>query len=101
MRALVYEGSGRISLQRSPYPQIEAPTDTVLRLVKTTICGTGLHIVKDDVPTNPGATNSPLALKLGAAQPRALTGSGVGEECKWRQKRSVDCTDHVLALADQ
>jgi alcohol dehydrogenase len=32
-------------------PQIAAPTDAIVRITKTTICGTDLHILKGDVPT--------------------------------------------------
>ncbi len=32
-------------------PEITAPTDAVVRVTRTTICGTDLHILKGDVPT--------------------------------------------------
>jgi len=32
-------------------PEIAAPTDAIVRVVKTTICGTDLHILKGDLPT--------------------------------------------------
>jgi len=32
-------------------PEIETPADAVVKIVKTTICGTDLHILKGDVPT--------------------------------------------------
>jgi alcohol dehydrogenase len=55
MKALVYEGSGRKSLQDAPKPSIREPGDAIVRIVKTTICGTDLHILKGDVPTcSPG-----------------------------------------------
>lgn len=31
-------------------PVLRKPTDAIVRLVKTTICGTDLHIIKGDVP---------------------------------------------------
>ncbi|MBB5374437.1 zinc-dependent alcohol dehydrogenase family protein [Acidocella aromatica] len=34
-----------------PKPRIEASTDVIVKLAKTTICGTDLHILKGDVPT--------------------------------------------------
>ena len=34
-----------------PKPEITAPTDAIVKIVKTTICGTDLHILKGDVPT--------------------------------------------------
>jgi len=32
-------------------PEIIAPSDAIVKIVKTTICGTDLHILKGDVPT--------------------------------------------------
>jgi alcohol dehydrogenase len=51
MKALVYQGPGRKALEERPMPKIAAPTDAVVRITKTTICGTDLHILKGDVPT--------------------------------------------------
>ncbi|MDQ6626666.1 MAG: zinc-dependent alcohol dehydrogenase family protein [Verrucomicrobiota bacterium] len=51
MRALVYLGPGKRALQERPRPKIEAPSDAVVRVIATTICGTDLHILKGDVPT--------------------------------------------------
>jgi alcohol dehydrogenase len=51
MRALVYLGPGRKSLEDRPIPEVRAPTDAIVKIVKTTICGTDLHILKGDVPT--------------------------------------------------
>lgn len=51
MKALVYEGPGRKSLQDRPTPKIAASTDAIVRVTRTTICGTDLHILKGDVPT--------------------------------------------------
>jgi alcohol dehydrogenase len=55
MKALVYQGPGKKSLQDHPKPQITAPTDAIIKITKTTICGTDLHILKGDLPTcHPG-----------------------------------------------
>ena len=51
MKALVYLGDGKKAFQDKPKPGITAPTDAIVRIVKTTICGTDLHILKGDVPT--------------------------------------------------
>jgi len=51
MKALVYLGPGKKALQERPKPTVAAPTDAVVRITKTTICGTDLHILKGDVPT--------------------------------------------------
>ncbi len=50
MKALVYHAPGEKSWQDMPEPQIQRPTDAVVRIDTTTICGTDLHIMKGDVP---------------------------------------------------
>ena len=51
MKALVYLGPAKKDLQERPKPEIEAHTDAIVKIVKTTICGTDLHILKGDVPS--------------------------------------------------
>lgn len=51
MRALVYVGPGKKALEDRPKPEIAAPTDAIVKITKTTICGTDLHILKGDVPS--------------------------------------------------
>jgi threonine dehydrogenase-like Zn-dependent dehydrogenase/GNAT superfamily N-acetyltransferase len=51
MKALVYGGPGRKSLEERPIPRIDVPTDAIVKVTRTTICGTDLHILKGDVPT--------------------------------------------------
>ncbi len=51
MQALVYNGPRQKSLEDRPKPAIQLPGDAVVRITKTTICGTDLHILKGDVPT--------------------------------------------------
>ncbi|WP_065846146.1 MULTISPECIES: zinc-dependent alcohol dehydrogenase family protein [Sphingomonadaceae] len=51
MKALVYHGPGQKSLDERPKPDLQAPTDAIVRVTKTTICGTDLHILKGDVTT--------------------------------------------------
>ena len=51
MQALVYNGPGQKNLEQRPEPIIQMPTDAVVRITRTTICGTDLHILKGDVPS--------------------------------------------------
>jgi alcohol dehydrogenase len=51
MKALVYLGPAKKALVERPKPEITAPTDAIIRITKTTICGTDLHILKGDVAT--------------------------------------------------
>jgi alcohol dehydrogenase len=50
MKALVYRGPGQKALEEKPMPVIAAATDAIVRITRTTICGTDLHILKGDVP---------------------------------------------------
>lgn len=53
MRAAVFVEPGRIELQQRPIPEI-GPTDALLRVTTTTICGTDVHILKGEYPVRPG-----------------------------------------------
>jgi alcohol dehydrogenase len=50
MKALVYHGPNAKSWEEKPMPVIIDATDAVVKIYKTTICGTDLHILKGDVP---------------------------------------------------
>ncbi len=55
MKALVYHGPGQRGWDDVPDPTIIDPTDIVVRIDTSTICGSDLHILKGDVPeTTPG-----------------------------------------------
>ncbi len=51
MKALVYGGPGKKTLEERAKPELKDATDALVRITKTTICGTDLHILKGDVPT--------------------------------------------------
>ena len=50
MKALVYKGPGQKAWEDVADPRIQKPTDVIVRIETTTICGTDLHILKGDVP---------------------------------------------------
>jgi alcohol dehydrogenase len=50
MYALVYGGPGVRTWQEVPDARVVDPTDALVRVEATTICGTDLHILKGDVP---------------------------------------------------
>ncbi len=50
MKALVYHGPSQKAWELVPDPAIEKPTDAIVRISSSTICGTDLHILKGDVP---------------------------------------------------
>ncbi len=50
MKALVFGGAGERSWDAVDDPGIQEPTDVIVKVDMTTICGTDLHILKGDVP---------------------------------------------------
>jgi threonine dehydrogenase-like Zn-dependent dehydrogenase len=49
MKAVVFHGIGDIRLEDVPEPQIQDPTDAIVRLTASAICGTDLHMVRGTV----------------------------------------------------
>ena len=70
MKALVYQAVGKKALEDRPKPEISAPTDAIVRITKTTICGTDLHILKGDLPAASPAASS--AMKASASSTRSV-----------------------------
>jgi alcohol dehydrogenase len=80
MKALVYHGPGKKTLEDRPMPQIAAPTDAIVKIVKTTICGTDLHILKGDVPTcAPGRILGHEGIGVVEKVGAAVTGFRIGD----------------------
>ncbi len=50
MKALVYHGPGKFAWENKPRPAIQDPSDAIVRVTTSTICGTDLHILKGDLP---------------------------------------------------
>lgn len=46
MKAVVFYGVGDIRLEEMPEPKLQAPTDAIVRLTASAICGTDLHMVR-------------------------------------------------------
>ncbi|MES1971317.1 MAG: zinc-dependent alcohol dehydrogenase family protein [Pseudomonadota bacterium] len=83
MKALVYQGPGLKALEERPKPEIRDAGDAVVRVTRTTICGTDLHILKGDVAT--------------CAPGRVLGHEGVGViESVGAGVTSFKAGDHVL-----
>ena len=51
MKALVYHGPGLRAWEDRPKPTLMETSDAIVRITTTTLCGTGLHILKGDLPT--------------------------------------------------
>jgi threonine dehydrogenase-like Zn-dependent dehydrogenase len=50
MKAIVWCGVGDIQLRDVPEPRVAQPTDAIVRLTSSAICGTDLHFVRGTVP---------------------------------------------------
>ena len=80
MKALVYHGPGKRSWDEAPDPTIEVPTDVVVRIDSSTICGTDLHILKGDVPAvQPGTILGHEAVGTIVEKGSAVTTLEVGD----------------------
>lgn len=44
MRALTWQGTTKVSVDEVPDPRIEEPTDAIVRITSTAICGSDLHL---------------------------------------------------------
>jgi len=50
MKAVVFHGIGDIRIDEVPEPQLQAPTDAIVRITVSAICGTDLHFVRGTLP---------------------------------------------------
>jgi alcohol dehydrogenase len=78
MRAAVFQRQGSIVLEERPVPII-GPTDALVRVTLTTICGTDVHILKGEYPVAPGRIVGHEPVGVIAALGAAVTGYRVGQ----------------------
>ncbi len=50
MKALVYQGNGRIGVEERPVPEIQEDSDVILKVTMATICSSDIHIKHGAVP---------------------------------------------------
>ncbi|HST33109.1 MAG TPA: zinc-dependent alcohol dehydrogenase family protein [Solirubrobacteraceae bacterium] len=86
MKALVYHGPGERGWDTVDDPTILEPTDAIVRIDSSTICGTDLHILKGDVPeVKPGTVLGHEAVgtvqEVGAAVTTVAPGDRVLMSC--------------------
>jgi alcohol dehydrogenase len=86
MKALVYHGPGQRGWDTVADPTIVDPTDIVVRVDSSTICGSDLHILKGDVPeTTPGTVLGHEAVgtvqEVGASVSTVVVGDRVLMSC--------------------
>ncbi len=54
MRAVVFEGVGRVGVVELPDPRVEEPGDALVRVSRAAICGSDLHFLHGKAPLDPG-----------------------------------------------
>ncbi|EKE71772.1 MULTISPECIES: zinc-dependent alcohol dehydrogenase family protein [Roseobacteraceae] len=102
MKALVYQGPGEKVWTEKDKPGIEKPTDVIVKVTKTTICGTDLHILKGDVPTvTPGRTlgheGVGIVEAVGAAVQNFKPGDAVLISCVTSCGKCANCKRQLYA----
>ena len=75
MKAVVWNGPGQIDLEDVADARIEAPTDAVVRLTMSAICGTG-HLLRHVLVTAGPGTPRSVTRPTRTARPRARRSSG-------------------------
>jgi alcohol dehydrogenase len=102
MKALVYGGPGKKAWEDVPPPQIQRPTDAIVRIDTTTICGTDLHILKGDVPAvTPGRVlgheGVGVITEVGSAVTSLRVGDRVLISCIKSCRRCTFCKQSLYA----
>jgi alcohol dehydrogenase len=77
-KAAVFVKPGLIEIQDRPIPSI-GPTDALLRVTTTTICGTDVHILKGEYPVKPGLIVGHEPVGVIAELGSAVTGYKIGQ----------------------
>ena len=54
MQAVVFEGPGKVGVREVPDPRIEQPTDALVRVTTSTICGTDIRMLGGSIPVSTG-----------------------------------------------
>lgn len=50
MKAVIYRGIGDVALETVPEPKLQQPTDAIIRITSSAICGTDLHFIRGTFP---------------------------------------------------
>lgn len=80
MKAVVYSGNTAITVEDRPKPALLEPTDAIVRVLYTTICGTDLHILQGHVPTcTPGRVLGHEGVGVVVSLGAAVTNFNIGQ----------------------
>jgi len=78
MKAVVYNGPRKVSVNKVPDPKIQKPTDAIVRVIATNICGSDLHMYEGRTEVEPGTVlgheNLGEVIEIGSAVQRVKKG---------------------------
>jgi glutathione-independent formaldehyde dehydrogenase len=81
MKAVVYHGPFDVKVEQVPDPRVEAPTDAIVRVTSTCICGSDLHMYEGRTSAEPGIVfgheNQGIVEEVGDACARVKPGDRV------------------------
>jgi threonine dehydrogenase-like Zn-dependent dehydrogenase len=81
LKAVVFKGPGAVSVEERPEPNVEQPTDAIVRVTMATICGTDLRVYNGRLPAVPetaiGHEFSGVIVEAGEAVERLRVGQRV------------------------
>ncbi|MFC4150011.1 glutathione-independent formaldehyde dehydrogenase [Micromonospora mangrovi] len=81
MKAVVYRGPREVAIENRPDPTIQAPTDAIIRITTTNICGSDLHMYEGRTSVEQGKIlgheNMGVVQEVGAAVSRIRVGDRV------------------------
>ncbi|KAJ5924935.1 hypothetical protein N7454_007574 [Penicillium verhagenii] len=80
MKAVIFKDVGSIEVVERPRPEIHHPTDAIVKMLHTSICGTDLHIMRGHVPTcTPGRILGHEGVGIIDALGSGVTGLNIGD----------------------
>ena len=51
MKAIVWQGVNKVGVENVPDPTLLLPTDAIVKITSTAICGSDLHLINGLIPT--------------------------------------------------
>lgn len=79
MHAVTFQAPGQVALVEKPDPELEAPTDAIVRVEATGVCGSDLHIYHGRIAIEPGFTVGHEYVGVVEAVGDAVTSVAVGD----------------------
>lgn len=101
MKALVFYGPREIGMAERPKPTVKLPSDAIVKMQYTTICGTDLHIIRGAVPTTAkgrvlGHEGVGIVQEIGPSVTNFKPGDRVLISCNTSCGKCVNCKRALL-----